>query len=101
MRVKDLLKRKGIIRITQELIFGLTDAEYHDIFHDLIIIDAQTEHLYGTPTVRYVCLHKEFIEVEEGFLIPEYNIEITKDIHKNWINFKKIEKDDTKNKENR
>jgi hypothetical protein len=38
------------------------------------IIDAQTEHLYGTPTVRYVCLHKEFIEVEEGFLIPEYNI---------------------------
>jgi hypothetical protein len=78
-KIKDIQNRKGIVRISTELIYALALEDAGVIFKDIFILGLECDFFTekgGTLIYKAVSIH--FDEVREGEQIPHYLAEETR-----------------------
>lgn len=86
MKIKDLQRRKGIIRIPKEVFESLELHEYYLVFKDIVIQHAEIDHEFQGDIMTFYCISEHFKESIEGSRIMEYTVTINREINKSWIN---------------
>lgn len=84
------IRKLGIIRISKELYEKDYKTFIHKLFEQFQPLEIKIE-LYPCPVYIVTATHEEFEEVEEGFIIPTYDVTIKlEDGDKFSISFNKI-----------
>jgi len=88
LRIKDIEKRKGVIKFSRELFFALSIEDARMVFKDIFIIRSEND--FFEKIIIYQAYSPHFAIVDEGLKVFEYlpEIERNKDgklISAKWI----------------